>query len=204
MVWTLRVTFLLFLAWLIFLVSPFVALYDLAKAVEARDVGRIEERVNFHALRASLTRQILGDYLKSPEGQQDLGGLDRSAATGAGTVILNPYVEKLLTPQAVMELLKQGWPQTSADNAAIGKTTPLSFDFSSLSLETLRRAWAIFIASESQGFRSITIPLPEDRPREDQFRLTWRLSGTTWRLTRLELPQAVREELIKRMPPPAG
>ena len=35
--WTLRISFLLLLAWAIFLVSPFVALYDLSKAVQAKD-----------------------------------------------------------------------------------------------------------------------------------------------------------------------
>ena len=69
--WTLRISFLLFLAWAIFMVSPFVALYDLSKAIEARDMDRITERVNFNALRVSLARQILGEYLKT----QDLDGL---------------------------------------------------------------------------------------------------------------------------------
>ena len=52
--------------------------------------------------------------------------------------------------------------------------------------------------SESQGFRAITIPLPVDEPRDKQFKITLRLRGTTWRLTGIELPEPLKEELIKR------
>jgi hypothetical protein len=187
--WTLRISFLLLLAWAIFMVSPFVALYDLAKAVEAKDLARITERVNFNALRASLSRQILGEYLKT----QDLGGLDRQLATEAGTAALNPVVEELVTPQALIDLLEDGWPQQAAGGIGGGSTSPAN-----LNLGSLGEAWRLFISSESQGFRSITIPLPVDLPKDKQFRITFRLKGITWRLTGIELPIGLREELIKR------
>ncbi|WP_114945511.1 DUF2939 domain-containing protein [Microvirga calopogonii] len=188
--WTLRISFLLFLAWAIFMVSPFVALYDLSKAVEARDVARITERVNFNALRASLARQILGEYLKT----QDLGGLDRQAAAQAGTATLNPVLEELITPQALIDLLDDGQLQQSAGAAVAGGIFfPLTFDAASF-----EKAWRTFILSESQGFRSITVPLPADEPKDRQFRITLRLSSTTWRLTGIELPEPLRKELTKR------
>ncbi|MBQ0822307.1 DUF2939 domain-containing protein [Microvirga terrae] len=188
--WTFRISFLLFLAWAIFMVSPFVALYDLSKAVEARDIGRITERVNFNALRASLARQILGEYLKS----QDLDGLGQQAAAQAGTAVLNPVLEELITPQAVIDLLDDGQLQQVAGPQGRGALFfPVGFDASSL-----ENGWRTFIFSESQGFRSVTIPLPPDEPKERQFKITLRLSGTTWRLTGIELPDPLREELIKR------
>lgn len=200
MTWTLRVTFLLFLAWLIFLASPFVALYDLAKAVETRDVTRIEQRINLRALRVSFSRQILGEYLKTPNGQE-IGGIDPDAAAHAGAAVFDPYIETLVTPQTLMDLLAKGWPQHGASGVAPDLS---AIDVGSFDTATLRKAWDLFIASESQGFRSIVMPLPPDRPKDEQFRLTWRLSGTTWRLTGLDLPKALREELIRRMPPPSG
>src|SRR3712207_491267 len=108
--WTFRISFLLFLAWAIFMVSPFVALYDLSKAVAAKDLDRITERVNFNALRVSLARQILGEYLKT----QDLDGLGQQAAAQAGTAVLNPVLEQLITPQAVIHLLVAGQLQQVA------------------------------------------------------------------------------------------
>ncbi len=186
--WTLRISFLLFLAWAIFMVSPFVALYDLARAVETKDLARIEERVNFRALGVSLSRQIVGAYLD----QQDLGGLDRQLATEAGASALNPVVAELLTPQSLADLLENGRLQKAVGggNAAV---SPLKFDVGSL-----KEAFRVFIASQSQGFRVITIPLPAGQPEEKQFRLTFRLSHITWRLVGIDLPKALREDLKKR------
>jgi hypothetical protein len=197
MIWTLRITFLLFLAWIAFLVSPFLALYDFAKAVEARDVARIEERVNFRALRISLTQQIVGAYLKSPAGEREYGDLDRRAATNAGAVVLNPLVERLVTPQALIDLLKDGPPRPATDDGSPPDASlpPLRLDPGSAG-----QALRLFMASEGQGFRSVTVPLPPDAGRDQQFRLTMRLSGTTWRLTGIGLPEALRQELIRRAP----
>ena len=187
--WTLRISFLLFLAWLIFLASPFVALYDLSKAVEAKDLARIGERVNFNALRVSLSRQILGAFVDG----RDLGDLDRQLALGAGAAILNPVVEQLVTPEALVDLLEDGWPQ-QVTGGGNGGASPLRINAASFGL-----GWRTFIASESLGFRSITIPLPAAEPKEKQFRVTLRLRGTTWRLTGIELPQSLRDALIKRV-----
>jgi hypothetical protein len=185
--WTFRISFLLLLAWAIFMVSPFVALYDLSKAVQARDVVRIAERVNFNALRVSLARQILGEYLKA----QDLSERDRQLAAQAGTAALNPVLEELLTPQALIDLLEDGQLQQLQQEGT--GTQAISLDPGSL-----QQAWRIFILSESQGFRAVTIPLTPDEPRDRQFRITLRLSGTTWRLTGIDLPSSLREELTKR------
>jgi hypothetical protein len=185
--WTLRITFLLFLAWAIFMVSPFVALYDLSNAVEAKDAARITERVNFNALRVSLARQILGEYLKT----QDLGELDQQTAAQVGASTLNPVLEELITPQAVIDLLDDGQIQ-QATGAGV-QASPIRFDLGSFG-----QAWRTFLLSESQGFRSVTIPLPVDEAKDKQFRVTMRLRGTTWRLTGIELPTALREDLIKR------
>jgi hypothetical protein len=188
--WTLRISFLLFLAWAIFMVSPFVALYDMSKAIEARDMDRITERVNFNALRVSLARQILGEYLKT----QDLDGLGQQAATQAGTAVLNPVLEELITPQAVIDLLDDGQLQrATGTQGRNGSFFPLGFDAASLG-----KAWRTFIMSETQGFRAITIPLPADEPRDKQFKITLRLRGTTWRLTGIDLPEPLKDELIKR------
>ena len=183
--WTLRISFFLFLAWLIFLVSPFVALYDLSKAVQARDVARITERVNFNALRVSLARQILGEYLET----QDLDGIDPQIAARAGAASLNPMLEELITPQAVIDLLEDGQLQQATGQAA----SPVTYNPASFGT-----AWRTFIASESQGFRSVTIPLPVNEPKDRQFRVTMRLRGTTWRLSGVELPEPLKQELIKR------
>jgi hypothetical protein len=146
--------------------------------------------VNFNALRVSLARQILGEYLKT----QDLDGLGQQAATQAGTAVLNPVLEELITPQAVIDLLDDGQLQrATGTQGRNGSFFPLGFDAASLG-----KAWRTFIMSETQGFRAITIPLPADEPRDKQFKITLRLRGTTWRLTGIDLPEPLKDELIKR------
>jgi hypothetical protein len=101
-------------------------------------------------------------------------------------------VAQLVTPEALVDLFEDGWPQraTGRENAA---SVPVHFDVSSL-----KQVWKTFILSESDGFRSVTIPVPADQPKDKQFRLTMRLRGMTWCLSGLDLPVALREELIKR------
>jgi hypothetical protein len=187
--WTLRISFLLFLVWAGFLVSPFVALYDLVDAVETKDMDRIAERVNFNALRASLSRQILSEHLKD----QNLTGAELDIATEAGTAVLNPVVEQLVTPQALADLFEDGWPEQAAGSNANGAAVSLRLDTSSI-----EQAWKTFLFSEAQGFRSVTIPVPVDQPKDKQFRFTMRLRNITWRLSGIELPAPLRDELIKR------
>ncbi len=190
--WTLRISFMLFLAWAIFMVSPFVALYDLGKAVEAKDLDRITERVNFNALRTSLSKQILREYMKN----EKLDEVEEDFAAQAGAAILNPVIEELITPQALVDLLEDGWPQRATIGS--GTTIPplrmeLSMDFGSL-----KQAWQTFLHSEGQGFRVVTIPLPVNVSKDQQFRVTMRLRNTTWRLSGIELPVHLRDELAKR------
>ena len=161
--WTFRICFMLFLAWAIFMVSPFVALYDLAKAVETRDVARIENRINFRAVRTSVSRQIIGDYLHTPEGRDKLGGIDGRAAANAGAVAVNPMVEQLITTQALIDLLDDGWPQQVAEPTGT-RAIPISLEF-----DFVREAWRLFLASESAGFRSVTIPIRRTPPRTISF-----------------------------------
>ncbi|WP_243367548.1 DUF2939 domain-containing protein [Microvirga solisilvae] len=186
--WTLRISFLLFLAWAIFLVSPFVALYDLSKAVEARDIDRITERVNFNALRTSLSSQILNEYLKD----RDLEGQERDMAAEAGAAVLNPVIEQFINPEALADLFEHGWPEKTMGRPENAPPPPR------LEIGSLREAWRTFLFSETEGFRIVTIPIRIDQPKDEQFRITMRLRDTTWRLSGIELPTALREELIKR------
>jgi hypothetical protein len=73
-----------------------------------------------------------------------------------------------------------------------------------LDLAAWDRAWGVFVHSESRGFRKILIPLPDDAPAQERFRLEWRLEGTTWRLSGVELPLALVQRLIKELPPLEG
>jgi hypothetical protein len=154
--WTLRISFLLFLAWAIFMVSPFVALYDLGKAVEARDIDRIMERVNFNALRTSFSKQILREYLKN----EKLDEVEQNFAAQAGAAVLNPVIEELVSPQALVDLLEDGWPQQATVGS--GETVPPLRMNLDVDLSSLKQAWRTFIASEGQAISRYHAPSQHD------------------------------------------
>ena len=57
--WFLRSLGALVILWAFFAASPYLALYDLAQAVERGDTDLLAQRVNFRALRASLVKDLI-------------------------------------------------------------------------------------------------------------------------------------------------
>src|SRR6185503_5859098 len=94
----------LFLAWSAW---PFFGLYDLARAAQAGDAAKIEQRVNFPALRNSLSGQIVQTHARLTGTRLDRAGL----MIGVASALADPFIEKLLTPAALAEFLQGGWPK---------------------------------------------------------------------------------------------
>jgi hypothetical protein len=184
-----KYTFLgLILLWAIYIASPFIALYSLAQAVEARDLAAIERRVNFRALRASLTGQVITEYLIATGRESELKGSRRRAIVGVGASIADPLVAQYLTPEALANFLDE--PRASGAETDSAKA---------FSLTSLREAARLFVMAETRGFRSIAFALPVDRPAEEQFKLQLRLSGLTWRLVGITLPKPVLQRLVQEL-----
>jgi hypothetical protein len=195
--WAFRFGILLLAAWLLFLASPFLAVYSLAKAVEMRDVEAIQARVNFVSLRGSLVQQIIDEYLKRG-GAQELDPTRRRLAASAGASLADPIVARLATPQALLDLFEDGWPDAAVGlRPADGNGAGLAMDWTSIG-----HAGRLFAGAETRGFRKIYITLPVDKPREERFRLYLRLKGTTWRLRGGDLPLSRRQRLVKDLPRP--
>lgn len=204
--WTLRIGAALALAWLLFLASPFVALHSLGRAVAARDVEAVRERVNFRALRFSLMRQVLNVYLDE-RGGRSVGTAERQLAVDAGATVADPIVSQLLTPEAVIELLNGGWPReggggeaASPDDRAAGPPGGIA---RAMRVSSPGRAWRLFRQSELRGFRNMLIRLPPDASADSQVRLRLRLVRTTWRLVGIELPEAPLRRLVRERAGPA-
>jgi hypothetical protein len=190
--WILGIAVAALVAWAAFLASPFVALHRLAKAVEAQDLAQISARVNVRALRLSLSKQIASEYLRTLGRSRELDALDRDLAASAGATLVDPLVAQLVTPEALVALLQGRLPAGAAASPA---GAGISLDVGSLGA-----AVRTFMASQSRGFRNIFIPLPDGRPKAEQVRLHLRLTGTTWRLLGVELPQPVVSALVKQLP----
>jgi hypothetical protein len=204
--WTLRIGAVLGLAWLLFLASPFVTLHGLGRAVAARDVEAVRERVNFRALRLSLVRQVLNVAIEERAGRA-LGATERQLAADAGATVADPIVSQLLTPEALIELLNGGWPREGADSDA---ASPAERTLGgpggiarAMRVVSLGSAWRLFRQSEFRGFRNMVVRLPPNAAVDEQFRLRLRLVRTTWRLVAIELPEEPLRRLVReRLGPP--
>jgi Protein of unknown function (DUF2939) len=190
--WAFRIGVFVLLAWTIFMVSPFLALARLSRAVESRDIATVDERVDFRAVRLSLTKQILSEYMRSTGRGQELTGFSRNAAMSAGATLADPLVAQFLTPEALDRLMRGSLPPQVG-----GETAP---DGLRLDLTSLDQAWRTFIGSESRGFTNLLVPVPPDRTAAEQYRLHLRLKGLTWRLQGIELPASVVQDLANKLP----
>lgn len=195
--WPLRIGIALVLVWALFSLSPFLAVSRLLEAVATRDAETIRERVNLRAVRISLTKQIMNTYLDSLGQDQGLARADRQVVIGAAIAASDPLVRDLLTPEALAELLGDGWPEKVA-----GPQPPAfqGLAWRGLDWQGVSGFWNLWLASESRGFRAVRIPLDPSRPADESFQLHLRLQQFTWRLTGVDLPLALRQRLVERLP----
>ena len=209
--WLLRSLVVLAFAWVVFILSPYVAFHRLAKAVQAKDIAAITERVNFSAVRISLSRQIASAYAKATGGGKQESSPVGQVAVSAGTAVIDPLIAPYMTPEAIIDLLTRGAPDTPPKGApdTVPKGVPDAAPPSSLGggLQlfdlSLDRFKELFFASESRGFRGFAVALPPGQPPEERFRLIFRLTGPsrgfTWRLVGLELPARLRDRLVQQL-----
>jgi Protein of unknown function (DUF2939) len=77
-------------------------------SIETRDVDTVRRHVSFDAVHISLTNQVVAAYVRRTGIQ--IGPLRRNIAAAA---IADPVVKRLVSPEALTELLAVGWPITA-------------------------------------------------------------------------------------------
>lgn len=100
--------------------SPYLALRNIAKAIERKDADTVAEYVDFPALRESIKGQMLVKLQQQTQSQQaqsnPFTGLGQMLAVG----MVNQLTETLVSPAGVMLMLENGKPGKPADVAAAG------------------------------------------------------------------------------------
>lgn len=180
---TVIVLLILFLGWSAW---PFVGLYDLARAAQSGDVTKVEQRVDFPALGRSLSRQIIQTYARLTGVPIDRGGL----LAGLASAVADPLVARLITRVALAQFLQNGWPKD-----VLGERPA---DFEGLDWNALGNVWQLYANSE-YGLGEFRLWLPVNQPRARQFCIQLALSGLTWKLTGLDLPQELQERLAREL-----
>jgi hypothetical protein len=188
--WTIRVIIIIAVLWVGYAAWPFWALYDLVNAVQNRDSAAVAQRVNFPAVRRSLTEQIAASYVQLAGKEARVGQLSRAVAVAAMTSFADPIVARLVTAEALIELLHKGWPasilhEEGTASQGLSSGSPGNF-------------WQLFIHSE-QGLRSFEVAFPATAPARLRLKLQFRLTNWTWKLAAVELPDELRVRLAREL-----
>lgn len=180
------------LAWFAYTLTPFWSLYGFAQAVQAGDSAEVARRINFRTLRLSLARQITAAARAEGGGAEPR---ERQRLADAAATLALPVLEALVTPETVVDLLDDGWPQSLdlAEPAARHDRRD------GLRIPDLARLGRFYLASDMRGFRSIVIAVPPDRPRQEQFRIRMRLHDWGWRLVEVELSEDLRGRIAEKI-----
>lgn len=181
------------LAWLAFTMSPLWSLYDLAQAVRRHDAAYVESHVNFRTLRLSLVRQITAAMRAASESDPDLEPRDRQRLNDAAYGLALALAETMVTPETVMDLLANGWPDK------LDVERPAGTRLQGLAIRNLSRLMPFYGALEMRGFRAVVIPIPPDAPRAERTRIRLRLRGLSWRLVDIEMADMLRAQIAAKL-----
>jgi len=181
------------LAWLAFTMSPLWSLYDLAQAVRRHDTAYIESHVNFRTLRLSLVRQITAAMRTASESDPDIEPRDRQRLGDAAYGLALALSESMITPETVIDLLANGWPD-KLDLERPAGTRP-----EGLAIHSFGRLLPFYTAMEMRGFRAVVVPIPPDAPRGQRTRIRLRLRGLAWRLVDIEMADMLRDQIAAKL-----
>jgi hypothetical protein len=170
---------------------PLYDLLVLVRAIETRDVGTVTQHVYFDQVRISLTDQVVAAYVRRTGIQ--ISPLARSMAAAALS-IADPVVKRLISPEALSELLAIGWPVAVVPDPPPGTI--------GITRSTMGTIWQVFGNSE-YGLGRFEVAAPATLPQQQRFGLTFRLLQWRWRLVGVTLPENIQnvlaDELIKAM-----
>ena len=196
--WTLRAIAVLVALWIAYVAWPFFALYELAEAIQRRDGATVANRINVPAVRHSLTEQVAATYLQLTGREARLGPIGRGMAVAAAASIADPIVAKLISAEALLELLHSGWPRAVLPERSADAPVVQGSIVQGLTSGSFGNLWRVFVQSE-QGLRRFDIGVPLDSPPTRRLKLQFRLTHWVWKLCGIELPEELRVRLAREL-----
>ena len=171
---------------LFYVVWPFASLVSVVRAARTGDISGLEQRVDWPALRRSLAGQLVATAARLKGIHLDRAGLTVAAVTS----VIDPFIEKLTLPENIGELMRTGWPKAVLSDAPAGAE--------GLDPELIGNAWQLYLNSD-YGIGEVRTTVPFHRPRDQQYRVQLALSNWTWKLSGLDLPVALQEQLAREL-----
>jgi hypothetical protein len=173
--------------WIGYTAWPLYDLLVLVRAIEVRDVETVKRHVYFDAVGRSLSSQLIAAYMRRT-GNKVSPLAQSMAATALG--IADPVLNKLVSPEALSELLSVGWPVTVVPSPPPGTV--------GISMNTIGTVWQIFGNSE-YGFGRFEVSAPSALPQPQRFVLTFRLLQWRWQLADISLPETIQNLLADEL-----
>jgi hypothetical protein len=183
--WALWITLALVILLAVYIASPLIALQSIASAVEARDSAALTERIEFPALRRSLTRQIVATYRRLTGKTVPLGAVGRRLAVS----VADPVVARLMTVRALLDLLGKG---------EAGEGARVRIERAPITPNAFNSVWRLWLNSDYLG-RDFYVHLPPEGRREDQFTLHLRPINWRWKVVGIDLPEELQERLAQEI-----
>ena len=183
--WALWITTTLGIALGVYIASPLIALHGIASAVEAQDAAALSERLEFPALRRSLTKQIVAEYLKLTGKKLPIQAMARTLVVS----VADPIVARLMTVRAILDLLGKG---------DAGEKAKLPIDRAPFTASSFQSLWRLWLESDYRG-SNFYVYLPPKGLREEQFRVHLRIIRWHWWVVGLELPEDLKERLAREL-----
>jgi len=174
---------------------PLLGLKALADTVEARDTAALPGLLDMPELKRSLAEQVVRAYLKMSGKDRSLSPFVLNAAVQVGMSIADPIVVEIVDASALIDLLRRGRTETFAGR---------NIGMRAWGVPNMRNARGLFLGSEYAG-RNFHVTVPLDSSPGEGYRLRLKLSGGTWKLAGIGLPEELQQsfarELMRRSPP---
>ena len=166
---------------------------QLASVASEGDAEAVMQRVDLPALRRSLGGQIAHAYLEQNPQFKKLLPLEQGFVGSVGGGAADELLRELLTPENIAALLNKGrvgLPKAGApDTGTLWRMPPLGEALRAGPLQALMN-------SHFDGPLSFVVDLDSG---EGRYRVHLHLSGSTWRLSGLDLPEQVSARLAREI-----
>ncbi len=164
---------------------------QLASVASQGDAEAVMQRVDLPALRRSLSSQIAHAYLEQNPQFQKLLSIEKGFVGSVGAGAAEALLRELLTPENFVALLNKGrLPKAGAPDAeTLWRMPPLGEAFRTGPLQAL-------INSHFDGPLSFVVGLDS---AEGRYGVHLHLSGSTWRLSGLDVPEQVSARLAREI-----
>ncbi len=184
--WFLRVTIALALTIGIYVGSAVVSLDALVKAAQVGNGAEIVARTDMDRLRRSLVNQILSAYLARTGEGRPVKPLEKMIASTFGASVVDAMISQMLTAENLTNILQKGQLTANGSN----QITSLAEVDTSKVFQTLGR----FSVVNPVEF---AIALGDDQYATA---ITLHFAGNGWKLSGVNLPAKVAEQLAMSLP----